>query len=100
MHERRRHSDPGARARLVVTVLLAALPVGFLLGRALGPAGPVGEVQAAPVPMALPPGVTRFHDPGEEVTCWLLASSHGVGGLSCLPDAWLASARWEADETL
>lgn len=88
-HPQRRASDRPLRWR--VMLVLALLPVVFVVGRVTAPRWTVAEAEAAPTPRALPVGVERFHDASEAVTCWQRAGA----GLSCLPDQWLASATAE-----
>ena len=93
---RRRSSDRPLRIR--VMCLLALMPVAFVLGQCLGRAGSttVREAEATPVPRALPDGIVKFHDASDEVTCWAATRGDQVqnyAGVSCMPDAWLASAR-------
>lgn len=91
MHQRRATDRPLrptvlAWAALILVVLVAAV----VAGRVTAPRLTVRAVESAPVPRALPANVERFHDAEEEVTCW---RPIGSGGISCLPDQWLASAR-------
>lgn len=71
--------------RIRAMALLALLPFAFIGGCISG----ASDVDA-PVPRALPLDVKKFHDASAEVTCW---QATGSGGISCLPDQWLASAR-------
>jgi len=75
------------RARRAVIVLLVALPVMFVAGRATAPRTTVRDVEAMPATRALPSGVERFHDASEQVTCWRRDTA-----LACLPDRLLAEA--------
>lgn len=77
--------------RLKWVALVALFPAAFMVGQMLARSGAptVRAAEATPVPSELPPGIVRFHDAGEGVTCW----DRRGGGLSCLPDQWLASAR-------
>jgi len=75
------------RARRAVIVLLVALPVMFVAGRATAPRVTVRDLESRPIAGALPSGVERFHDAGEQVTCWRRDTA-----LACLPDRLLAEA--------
>ncbi len=83
--------------RLVVMILLALLPVAFVGGQLTGTGftQAVREANAAPVPRALPDGITKFHDASDEVTCWRasdpMRAQGNVASIACLPDAALAS---------
>ncbi len=88
-----------ARLRLCVTGLIVLIPLAAFVGRmsaqdAQGQT--VRQVEALPEPAALPADIHRFHDAVEEVTCWTFGTSTS-GGIACLPDQWLASARIETD---
>lgn len=86
-----------ATSVLLGVVLFA---VGIAYGRADSSAATVREIEAQPVPRALPDGVSKFHDATDGVTCW--TSTHigragrEIGSMACMPDAWLASARDDA----
>ena len=75
----------------IVLTLLAAV----VAGRATAPRFSVRDAEATPIPRVLPIGVQRFHDAQEGVTCWRV---EGSGGISCLPDQWLASAQLQETE--
>lgn len=85
------------RMRLVLLLLLAALPLAFAIGRGTAEHGlTVRAAEAAPAPSELPYDISRFHDAAQGVTCWRATSGGGsytTTGISCLPDQWLASAR-------
>lgn len=85
------------RMRLVLLLLLAALPLVFAIGRGTGERGmTVRAAETAPAPSELPYGVKRFHDASQGVTCWVTGpyvDTYNLTGVSCLPDQWLASAR-------
>jgi hypothetical protein len=77
-----------------IVLIMLMLPIAFALGRVTGPAfETLREAEAAPVPHALPGDIATFHDASAEITCWRVI---GSGGLACLPDQWLASARADA----
>lgn len=99
--EPNRRWDDVSRVRWVAYAALVAVLVAFIAGRVSGraPGSTIASAEAAPVPSDLPRQVSRFHDASQGVTCWLASNySNGVGGISCLPDQWLASWRIEADQ--
>lgn len=89
----RRRADDRVSIPLMVGFFAAVLAAAaFFLGTETGPAvvaAARSDHGVRPEPHALPLDVTKFHDASEEVTCWRREG----GGISCLPDQWLASAR-------
>ncbi|MEP7041886.1 MAG: hypothetical protein ABI843_02420 [Dokdonella sp.] len=75
----------------------------FIAGRITGPSMikadarivASGQQIPRPVPLALPDDVVKFYDASDDVTCWRVrnADADEAGGISCLPQQWLVSAR-------
>lgn len=101
--KRNRRWNDKSPVRWVVYAALVAILVAFIAGRVSQrvPGSTISEAEAAPVPRELPRKVSRFHDAEQGAMCWVTSEysdGSGVGGISCLPDQWLAPARIEADQ--
>lgn len=93
-YNHRRATDRPSRSGVMLALMIAA--AAFIVGRVTGQVGlqTVREAESKPVPRELPQDVTRWHDATMHVTCWQFARSvDSASGLSCLPDAQVATVR-------